>query len=68
MIEEYPTPTRLTARQKLALRLERAGYRQCEIAHKMGLRCQGSASRLIIRAKLAEKTLREAALRFMELE
>jgi hypothetical protein len=60
------TPTRFTGRQKLALMLDNAGYSHTIIAQKMGLRHRQAASRLISRARAAEKELRKAAERFLE--
>lgn len=58
-------PTHLTGKQKAVLRLLRDRKTPSEIAVKLGMK-RSATTRLIQRAKLAEQTLRNAAMKYLE--
>lgn len=53
--EDQATTVAFTGRQKLALMLEKAKYPHREIARRMGLKNKESATRLLIRARRAQR-------------
>lgn len=62
---EPATPIALTARQKIALMLDKAKYPHAEIARRMGMKNRETASRLLARARRAEKAMRENAIELL---
>lgn len=62
---ERRVPLALTGKQKVALMLARAGYSHAFIAEKMGLAHRETATRLITRARAADKALRAAITEFL---
>jgi DNA-directed RNA polymerase specialized sigma24 family protein len=62
---EERTPNALTGRQRLALSLSKAGMSHAEIADRMGLKHRVTATKLIRRARKAEKAFVEAFADFI---
>ncbi len=59
------TVVALTAKQKTALMLERAGCSHARIAEKMGLKHKESATQLLTRARAAKKAFQRAVVDFI---
>jgi DNA-binding CsgD family transcriptional regulator len=60
-------PTHLTGKQKSVLRLLKQGKKPAEIAVELRMK-RSATTRLIQRAKLAEDTLRRAAMKYLEFD
>lgn len=60
-----PTVVALTGKQKVALMLAKAGYSHAEIAERLGLAQRVSATKLIKRARAAEKAFKAAVVDFI---
>lgn len=63
-IERSRKPTALTARQQIALALEKARYKPFQIAKIMGI-SRENASRLLARAHAADNYLRKSAIQYL---
>lgn len=64
-VTEKPMPLSLTGKQKVALMLWKGGYSHAEIADRMGLSHRETATRLIGRARTAEKAAKAAMVDFI---
>lgn len=63
--EAHPTIIALTGKQRLALALAKGGMSHAEIAEKMGLKHRSTATKLIARARAAEKAFKDAVVDFI---
>jgi len=62
---EEPTVVALTGRQKLARSLEKAKYTHQQIADLLGIKHRVTVTKLLARARAAEKKVRKALEEFV---